>query len=135
MHRTVCCWFLISSGWGGGWGRGGFGGGEAGGPSWRGRIRGVVGENKRGGGVVGSQCRVIKLLYAPDWLKQGDLVTLCNYSHTPTVWALKAPSWALHFLSLSLANRCVCTLRCTVLVCTHRPLQGVLLYIKPPMQL
>ncbi len=32
---------------GGGWG---VGGGEARGPSWRGRIRGVEGENKRGEG-------------------------------------------------------------------------------------
>ncbi len=39
LHLTDCCWFLISSGWGGG--RWGFGGGEARGPSWRGRIKGV----------------------------------------------------------------------------------------------
>ncbi len=30
---------------------------------------------------------------------------------TPTVWALKPPSWALHLLGLSLANICVCTPR------------------------
>ncbi len=40
----------INSGWGGGgWEGGESVGGEARGPSWRGRIRGVEGENKRGG--------------------------------------------------------------------------------------
>jgi hypothetical protein len=37
-----------------------------------GRIRGVEGENKRVGGVVGSQCRVIKLHYAPEQPEQGE---------------------------------------------------------------
>ncbi len=62
--------------------------------------------------------RVIKFLYAPAPLH-------------PTVWDLKPPSWALHTLCLSLANKCVCTR--IMLVCTCRPLQGGLLYIKPPM--
>ncbi len=64
--------------------------------------------------------RAIKFLYAPA-------------PPPPTVWALKPPSWALHLLGLSLANICVCTH--IMLVCTHRPLQGGLLYIKPPMHL
>ncbi len=57
----------------------------------------------------------------------------------PIVWALKPPLWALHILGLSLANICVNAhvgmLVCTriMLVCTRRPLQGGLLYIKPPM--
>jgi hypothetical protein len=70
MHLTVCCWFLISSGWGregGGsrWGR-------SEGPSWRGRIRGVERENKRCGAgwlrslmLLSGPSRLIKFLYSP----------------------------------------------------------------------
>jgi hypothetical protein len=63
-------------------GRGGVGGGEAKGPSWRGRIRRVEGENKRGGAGglsslmhLGGPSRVIKFLYSPA-------------PPSPTVWAL-----------------------------------------------
>ncbi len=42
MHLIVCCWFLISSGWGGE-GKVGSRRREARGPSWRGRIKGVEG--------------------------------------------------------------------------------------------
>ncbi len=42
--------------------------------------------------------KAIEFLYAPAF-------------PPPTVWALKPPLWALHFLGLSLANICVCTRR------------------------
>ncbi len=69
---------------GGGWG---VGGGEARGPRWRGRIRGVEGENKRGGGgnkkggggnkkggggEEEGWSRVIKFLNSPERPEQGD---------------------------------------------------------------
>ncbi len=102
MHLIVCCWFLISSGWGG------VGVGEARGPNYRGRIRGVEGWRgriRRGGAEWLSYCmqlsgpsRAIKLLY--------------SYAPPPpTVWILKPPLWALHLLGLSLANICVRTCR------------------------
>ncbi len=77
MHLTVCCWFLISSGWGGGGGCG-VGGGEARGPSWRGRIR-----QGRTGRLISlihlsGPSRVIKFLYSPA-------------PPPPTVWALDLP--------------------------------------------
>ncbi len=40
--------------------------GRSEGPSWRGRIRGVEGENKRGGAAV------IKFLNSPERTEQGD---------------------------------------------------------------
>ncbi len=59
-------------------------GGEARGPSWRGRIRGMEGENKRGGAgglsnfmLLSGPSRAIKLHDAP--------------APPPTVWALKPP--------------------------------------------
>ncbi len=65
-----------------GWG---VGGGEARGPSWRRRIRGVKGENKRGGAGwlsslnhLSGPSRVIKFLYSPA-------------PPPPTVWALDLP--------------------------------------------
>jgi hypothetical protein len=74
-----------------------------GGPSWRGKIRGVKGENKRGGAGrlsymmhLRGQSRAIKLLYAPA-------------PPPTTVWALKPSWWALHLLGLSLANILECT--------------------------
>jgi hypothetical protein len=94
-------------------------------------------EGRRGGGVewwrgrggVGGRSSAIELLYAPA-------------PPPPTVWVLKPPSWALHLLGLFLANICVCTCRYAdmhtqgiVRECTRRPLQGGLLYIKPPMHL
>jgi hypothetical protein len=65
----------------------GVGGGEARGPSWRGRIRGVEGENKRGGtGGLSSfihlsgPSMVVKFLYSP-----------APPPPPPTVWALDLP--------------------------------------------
>ncbi len=81
IHLTVCCWFLNKFWMGGG----GVSGGKAMGPSWRGRIRGVDGENKRGGAGwlsslihPSSPSRVIKFLYSPA-------------PPPPTVWALDLP--------------------------------------------
>ncbi len=73
----------------GGWG---VSGGEARGPSWRGRIRGVEGENKRGGAgglsslihLSGpSRVNYSKFLYSPA-------------PPRPTVWALDFPMHIMH---------------------------------------
>ncbi len=39
--------------------------------------------------------RVIKFLYAPERPEQGGYVPLCPCSSTPSVWALKPPTWSL----------------------------------------
>ncbi len=66
----------------GGWGVSGV---EARGPSWRGRIRGVEGENKRGG--AGWLSSLIHL----SGLSRVNYVPLFTCSSTPTVWALDLP--------------------------------------------
>ncbi len=84
--------------------------------------------------------RVIKFLYAPERSEQGDYVPLSTCPLPPTVspWNLPRVLFtSLVYLWLIYVYAHVGMLVYTrnMLVCIHRPLQGGLLYIKPPMHL
>jgi hypothetical protein len=74
--------------------------GEARGPSWRGRIRGVEGENKRG------WSRVVKFVNSPERPEQGELSSFIHLLlHPPTVWALDLPR--IHHINVTRGLVCI----------------------------
>ncbi len=90
-----------------------------------------------GGG--GGRSRAIKFLYAPKRPEQGDKVPSFSCSLTPhsmgpeTSLVGSSPPWSFSGYVYSHIGMLVCTH--IMVVCTRRPLQGGLFYIKPPMHL